>query len=65
MGVKRAFRYLSRSIAYTRKSLKSQGCCYAINLTFRPQAKPFDGKSDGNYFPGIPAPGNTVNCSAR
>ena len=65
MGVKRALQHLSRSIAYTRKSLKKQSCCYAIILTSRSQAKLFDGISDGKSFPAIPAPGNTVNRSVR
>jgi hypothetical protein len=56
------FRHLSRSIACTRKSLKTQTCCYAIYLASCPQAKlSFDGISDGETFPAIPAPGNTVN----
>ena len=50
MGVKRAFRHLSLSIAYTRKSLKNQGWCYAIILASDPQAKLFDGISDGKNF---------------
>jgi hypothetical protein len=63
--VKRAFQQLSRSIAYTRKSLKKQSYCYARILTSRPQAKLFDGISDGKKFPAIPVPGNTVNRRAR
>lgn len=50
MGVKRAFRHLSRSIAYTRKSLKNYGWCYAVFLASDPQAKLFDGISDGKKF---------------
>jgi len=61
VGVKRAFQHLSRSIAYTRKSMKKQSCCYAIILTSRSQAKLFDGISDGKKFPAILAPRNAVN----
>lgn len=61
MGVTRAFRHLSRSIAYTRKRFKNYGWCYAVFLVSDAQAKLFDGISDGKKFPAIPAPGNTVN----
>jgi hypothetical protein len=65
VGVKRTFRHLSRSIAHTRKCLKNQGYCYAIFLASDPQAKLFDGISDGINLSAIPAPGNTVNRCAR
>ena len=47
MGVKKAFRHLSRSIAYTRKPMKNHGWRYAVILVSDPQAKLFDGISDG------------------
>ena len=57
MGVKRTFRHQSLSIAWTRKSLKNNGWCYAVFLASDPQAKPFDGISDGKNYP--------RDCSAR
>jgi hypothetical protein len=50
VGVKRTFRHLSRSIADTRKPVKNNGWCYAVFLLSDPQAKLFDGISDGKSF---------------
>jgi hypothetical protein len=55
---------LSASIATYRlhaQVFEEKGWCYAAIWSFRPQAKLFDGISDGKSFPEIPAPGNTVN----
>jgi hypothetical protein len=41
---------LSASIACTRKSLKNQSWCDAIFLASDPQAKSFEGISDGKNF---------------
>jgi hypothetical protein len=45
--------------------MKSNGWRYTVFLVADPQAKLFDGFSDGEDFPAIPVPGNTVNRRAR